>query len=298
MSAGRGSGGHGGRPRRRKAAHEQDHDNHERWAVSYADMMTVLVGLFIVLYSMSQIDQQKFEELRQSLAVGFGHRAPSIIEGSNGALTGVQAVEVTPDLSADVGADTSPVLPSPEGDGLTEQERRVLAAEIELNRLQEVAAQVSTALAGQGLGDRVRFRVTERGLVIGMIADDVFFSADAATLTSTALRVIDTVTPVLLRTGDELAVEGHANTLPSVRYPTNWELSADRATQVLRRMVEVGGVPPARIVAAGFGDARPLDDPDVDPIEANRRVDVVVLSGVPEEIRQLLPGLAAARGLG
>ena len=63
-------------------------------------------------------------------------------------------------------------------------------------------------------------------------------------------------------------------------------------------MVEVGGVPPARIVAAGFGDARPLDDPDVDPIEANRRVDVVVLSGVPEEIRQLLPGLAAARGLG
>jgi len=148
--------------------------------------------------------------------------------------------------------------------------------------------------AAEGGYDVTEILDTDR-LVAG---DDVFFSADAATLTSTALRVIDTVTPVLLRTGDELAVEGHANTVPSVRYPTNWELSADRATQVLRRMVEVGGVPPARIVAAGFGDARPLDDPDVDPIEANRRVDVVVLSGVPEEIRQLLPGLAAARGLG
>lgn len=297
MSAGHGSGGHGGRPRRRKAHQEEEHENHERWAVSYADMMTVLVGLFIVLYSISQVDQAKFEELRQSLAVGFGHRAPSVIEGSDGALTGVEAVEVTPDLSADVGADSSPVMPSPETDGLTETERNLVAAQVELDRLEEIAGQVSTALAGQGLGDRVRYRITERGLVIGMVADDVFFTPDAATLTATALRVIDTVTPVLKATGNELSVEGHANTLPSLNYPTNWELSADRATQVLRRMVEVGRVPANGIVAAGFGDARPLDDPTADPIEANRRVDVVLLSGVPEEIRQLLPQLAAGRGL-
>lgn len=298
MSAGHGSGGHGGRPRRRKGHQEEEHENHERWAVSYADMMTVLVGLFIVLYSISQVDQAKFEELRQSLAVGFGHRAPSVIEGSDGALTGVEAVEVTPDLSADVGTTTTPVLPapSPGDDGMTEDERNLIAAQVELERLEGVAREVSEALAAQGLGDRVRYRVTDRGLVIGMVADDVFFTPDAATLTATALRVIDTVTPVLARTGDELAVEGHANTVPSVRYPTNWELSADRATQVLRRMVEVGGIPANRILAAGFGDARPLDDPTVDPIDGNRRVDVVVLSGVPEEIRDLLPVLAAARG--
>ena len=294
MSSGHGSGGHGGRPRGRKKQEEEEHENHERWAVSYADMMTVLVGLFIVLYSMSQVDQVKFEQLRQSLAIGFGNRAPSIIEGSNGALTGVEAVEVTPDLSADVGTDAvPPVAPAPEIEGMTEEQLNYLAAAVELNHLEEIADQVTGALNSQGLGDRVRLRITERGLVIGMVADDVFFGADAATLTGTALLVIDTVSPILAANPEQISVEGHANTVPSVRYPTNWELSSARATEVLRRMVDWGGIPGPRIAAVGFGDQRPMDEPGVNPLDANRRVDVVVLSGVPEEIRQLLPALAA-----
>jgi len=297
MSAGHGSGGHGGK-RRGKKHQEEEHENHERWAVSYADMMTVLVGLFIVLYSISQVDQQKFEELRDSLAIGFGNRAPSIIEGSNGALTGVQAVEVTPDLSADVGSDAvPPVAPAPETEGMTEEQLRYIEAAAELDHLEEIAQQVTGALDATGLGDRVRLRITDRGLVIGMVADDVFFAADAATLTGTAMQVIDSVSPVLAAASEQISVEGHANTVPSRRYPTNWELSSARATQVLRRMVDVGGIPGGRIAAVGFGDARPLDEPGVDPLESNRRVDVVVLSGVPEEIRQLLPTVAAQQGL-
>lgn len=297
MSSGHGSGGHGGRPRRGKKHEEEEHENHERWAVSYADMMTVLVGLFIVLYSMSQVDMIKFEQLRQSLAIGFGHRAPSIIEGSNGALTGVESVEVTPDLSADVGTDAvPPVAPAPETEGLTEEQLNYMAAAAELDHLQEIAEQVTGSLDAQGLGDRVRLRITERGLVIGMVADDVFFGADAATLTGTALQVIDTVSPVLAAASEQISIEGHANTVPSVRYPTNWELSSARATEVLRRMVDWGGIPGNRIAAVGFGDQRPLNEPGVDPLESNRRVDVVVLSGVPEEIRQLLPTIAAQQG--
>jgi chemotaxis protein MotB len=296
MSSGHGSGGHGGKPRRRKGHEEEEHENHERWAVSYADMMTVLVGLFIVLYSMSQVDQQKFEELRESLAIGFGNRLPSIIEGSSGAMTGVEAVEVTPDLTADVGTDTvPPVAPAPDTTGLTEEQRNYLAAQRELDHLQEIAEKVTTSLAGQGLGDRVRLRVTERGLVIGLVADDVFFGADAATLTGTALGVIDTISPVLAAATEEISIEGHANTVPSVRYPTNWELSSARATEVLRRMTDVGGVPGWRISAVGFGDQRPLDEPGIDPLESNRRVDVVILSGQPEEVRSLLPQVAAQR---
>ena len=299
MSAGHGSGGHGGKRRGRKGAHEEEHENHERWAVSYADMMTVLVGLFIVLYSISQVDQQKFEELRDSLAVGFGNRLPTVIEGSNGALTGVEAVEVTPDLSADVATDAvPPVAPAPETEGMTEEQRNFIAAAAELNHLEEIAQQVTGSLDAQGLGDRVRLRITERGLVIGMVADDVFFGADAATLTGTALQVIDTVSPVLASATEQISVEGHANTVPSVRYPTNWELSSARATEVLRRMVDWGGIPGTRIAAVGFGDQRPLNEPGIDPLESNRRVDVVVLSGVPEEIRQLLPAVAAAEQQG
>lgn len=298
MSSGHGSGGHGGKRRSRKGHQEEEHENHERWAVSYADMMTVLVGLFIVLYSISQVDQQKFEELRDSLAVGFGNRLPSVIEGSNGALTGVEAVEVTPDLSADVATDAvPPVAPAPETEGMTEEQLDYLAAAAELDHLEEIAQQVTGSLDAQGLGDRVRLRITDRGLVIGMVADDVFFGADAATLTGTALAVIDTVSPVLAAATEQISVEGHANTVPSVRYPTNWELSSARATEVLRRMVDVGGIPGGRIAAVGFGDQRPLNEQGIDPLESNRRVDVVVLSGVPEEIRQLLPAVAAQQGL-
>ena len=68
---------------------EEEHENHERWAVSYADMMTVLLALFIVLYAISVVDQTKFEELRKSLAIGFGSPAQVVIEGSNGAMQGL-----------------------------------------------------------------------------------------------------------------------------------------------------------------------------------------------------------------
>lgn len=281
---------------RRKDAHEEEEpENHERWAVSYADMMTVLVGLFIILYSISQVDQTKFEELRQSLAVGFGNNAPSTLEGAPGALTGVEATNISPDLATEVGVATQPVV-TPE-EGPTEEELNFQAAAVEYDRLQAVANQVDAALQTQSLGDRVRFRVTERGLIIGMVADDVFFTAASAQLSDTAARVIDTITPVLVGLPDEVSVEGHANILPvSGRYATNWELSADRATQVLRRMVEVGGLPGGRVSAVGYGDARPLDDPGMDPLEVNRRVDAVVLSSLPEAIRMLLPVLAAQRG--
>lgn len=281
---------------RRKDAHEEEEpENHERWAVSYADMMTVLVGLFIVLYSISQVDQTKFEELRQSLAVGFGNNTPSTLEGAPGALTGVEATNISPDLATEVGVATEPVV-TPE-EGPTEEELNFQAAAVEYDRLQAITNQVDAALQTQSLGDRVRFRVTERGLIIGMVADDVFFTAGSAQLSDTAARVIDTITPVLVGLPDEVSVEGHANILPvSGRYATNWELSADRATQVLRRMVEVGGLPGGRVSAVGYGDARPLGDPGMDPLEVNRHVDVAVLSSLPEAIRMLLPVLAAQRG--
>ena len=293
MSSGHGSGGHGQRPRRKKAEHHEEHENHERWAVSYADMMTVLVGLFIVLYSMSQVDQVKFEALRESLAAGFGHRAPSMLQGSTGALSGVEDFQIVPDLAGETGVETEQVQ-TPEVE-ITEEERTMQLAAAEYDRLAQIRDQISQALNAQGLGDRVRFRVTERGLVIGMVADDVFFSPDTATLTETALRVLDTTAPVLVGLPDQVSIEGHANVLPSSRYPTNWELSSDRATQVLRRMVEVGGLPAGRVAAVGFGEARPIDDPGVDPLEANRRVDLVVLSGISEDARVLLPSIENAQ---
>ncbi|MCL3860866.1 flagellar motor protein MotB [Actinotalea sp. K2] len=300
MSAGHGSGGHGRKGGRRGGAHEEEeHENHERWAVSYADMMTVLVGLFIVMYAMSSVDEVKYEQLRDSLAAGFGNRAPSMLEGSSGALTGTESFQITPDIAKDTGIlseqiRTLTATPTTTDLTLTEQERTALRADAEFERLEAIADQISAALTEQALADRVRFRVTERGLVIGMVADDVFFQADAATLTETAQRVLDTMAPVLVGITDEISIEGHANVLPTARYPTNWELSSDRATQVLRRLVETGGLPAQRVAAVGFGEARPLEEAGgVAALDANRRVDLVVLSAAPETVRALLPAIAA-----
>lgn len=289
------------RPRRRpRRVEEEEHENHERWAVSYADMMTVLLGLFIVLYAVSQVDAAKFEQLRQSLAVGFGGSHASILDGAPGTLDGAAAALETPALDAGPGQVAPPAETVIAGTGGKASDdtgvdpELLEAAKKEYTHLQAIAERIGKALERKDLGDRVRFRVTDRGLVIGLVADDVFFSPASAKLTGTARSVIDTTAPVVAKIGEEISVEGHANILPvSGRYATNWELSADRATQVLRRLVEHGKVAPGRIAAVGFGEARPLAETGgMDELEANRRVDLVILSASPENVRTLLPTVA------
>jgi chemotaxis protein MotB len=291
MSSGHGHGGHGGR---RKHEEHEEHENHERWAVSYADMMTVLLGLFIVLFAMSQVDQTKFEELRRSLAIGFGNDAPSVLTQGSGVLSGLDTYQISPDFTAPAHMQPNVLATTPPTD-LTEEQKNRDLAETEYNRLQQLAEQLASALDGKGLLDRVDFHVTERGLVVGLKADDVFFAPNSADLSDVANQVIDSVAPVLRAIGDEVSIEGHANTLPAAgRYATNWELSSDRAVKVLRRLVEVGGVPGSRISATGYSDQRPVSDDHGDPLAANRRVDLVILSPVPEDVRAQLPEVAAA----
>jgi chemotaxis protein MotB len=114
------------------------------------------------------------------------------------------------------------------------------------------------------------------------------------------MQVLDLAGPTLVALQEQISVEGHANTVPiSGRYATNWELSSDRATQVLRHLVETDGMPGTRIQAVGYGDTRPLvDGTGDDAMTANRRVDMVILSVAPEAVRALLPSVAASETTG
>ncbi len=294
MSSGHGHGSHG-RSRKKPEEHEEP-ENHERWAVSYADMMTVLVGLFIVLFAMSKVDVIKFEQLRQSLAIGFGNQAPSMMSGGAGVLSGLDTYQISPDFTSSVvdGKPQEGATPSPD---LTDEQKNYDLAVTEYQRLAKIADKVAGMLASEQLADRVTFRISENGLIIGMVADDVFFAPASAELTPTALEVIDTTGRVLAGLTDQIQVEGYANTLPAGRnYETNWELAADRAVKVLRRLTEQGDVPGNRISAVSFGDQRPLADDGGDPLTANRRVDLVILSSVSDDIRKYLPQIAAERG--
>lgn len=296
--------------RRRKKADEEEHVNAERWAVSYSDMMTVLMGLFIVLFAISQVDQQKFTALRDSLATGFGQGTvrSSVLESNPGVLDGVSAATDANEVgtaglvTADKGLGQQASAPQAAGAqkagaSPTEDPKLLLAARAEAAHLEQIRDAIKSELGAVGLSDAVDYKITERGLIIGLVAQDVFFGPESAQLTPTSQRVIDTLSPTLRGITEQVSIEGHANTLPvsgSGRYATNWELSSDRATQVVRRLVEADGMPADRIMAVGFGDARPeVPGTDDRALDANRRVDLVVLSGAPDAVRKLLPIVAA-----
>jgi len=291
---------------RRRRAPEEEHENHERWLVSYADMITVLMALFIVLFAISQIDNQKFLELRNGLAHGFGTSSTIPVDGGSGLLT--DDGEVPSPTRLDVMAAPKPVNLTGNGQGgmaegassartAADQAATQAAAQREVARLVEVRERLTSALNGQGLGDRVRFRITERGLIAAVVADDVFFENASAAIQPTGRRVLDAMAPTLRDLPEEIAVEGHANHLRmsgSTLYPTNWELSAARAASVVRHLAGPGGIKATRMSAIGFGDTRPLY-PVTSPeaISGNRRVDLVVLSQQPAAVRALLPAFAA-----
>ncbi|RMI03639.1 OmpA/MotB family protein [Cellulomonas triticagri] len=300
------SGGHG--RGRRRGHEEEEHVNHERWLVSYSDMITVLMALFIVLFAISQVDQEKYIALRSSLAAGFGDGSisSSALNGSTGVLDGTSGATDGPEagtaaiVDADTGLGEQASNPTPVTDPTAVDASVLAAAQAEAAHLEQVKQHILAALSSQGLQDAVRFRVDERGLVLGLVADDVFFAQGSAQLTPTAMSVLDLASPTLVALQEQISVEGHANTVPiSGRYATNWELSSDRATQVLRHMVERDGMPGSRIQAVGYGDTRPLvAGGGDDAMTANRRVDMVILSAAPETVRALLPAVAAGETTG
>jgi len=280
------------RPGRKKKA-EGEHDNHERWAVSYADMMTVLLALFIVLYAISAVDNTKYEELRESLARGFGQRVvASPVVGSSGPLSGLESFQIAPDFTGLAGDLPAEIDPEVE---LSPEAITFLEAAKEYEQLSDIQSTLQEQLQAQGLEANVTFLVDDRGLVVGLVGSDVYFAPDTASLTGVANHVIDTMAGPLRNQPRQISVEGHANVLPSHNYATNWELSSARATEVLRRFVEYGSVPGSLISATGFGDARPLAEGVSDSALAqNRRVDIVIRSDASEDVRAMLPKIAQA----
>lgn len=282
------------RSRRRRRSHEdEEHDNHDRWLVTYGDMLTLLMVLFIVMFAISQVDERKFAQLKAGLTSGFG--APqTVLSGSQGVVSdtpiGPQPLDLhggaAPTLAARVQAPDS-------GAGRQVPARAAAAAEVA--HLEQIRRDIERALADAGLRGAVRFRYDERGLVISIVTDRVLFPADLAVLTSRGRRVLDVLGPVLAAAPNGIDVEGHTNTVPVQPrfYPTEWELSTARAVTVVRYLIDHAGVAPARLSATGFADQHPLL-PASDPrsTRVNRRVEVVVVSELPPAQRALLPQLA------
>jgi chemotaxis protein MotB len=279
--------------RRKHAQHEEEHENHERWLITYADMITLLMVLFIVLFAMSTVEEKKFNALKEGLAAGFG-QSTSVLDGSSSILEepGTSPTEtINPSRSAD-SPEIAELKVQAVNDAMREQNvRRYAEAAAEADRLAEIEKKILAVLRSEHLEDDVQTVIDGRGLTVSLVSRHVVFEANLATLSPRGQQIVDTLAPVLLAIDDDLAIEGHTNQAPGAPkfFASDWDLSAARAVTVLRRLNELRGIPAERLSAVGFGKVRPLVDPTrPGSQQLNKRVDIVVQSGLAEENRELL----------
>jgi chemotaxis protein MotB len=275
-------GGHG--------EHEEEGGS-ERWLVTYADMLTLLLVLFIVLFSISVVNTSKFISLKTSLAAVFGDGTKGMLSGGNGlnendaSGTGQQMVMAGSPMDTTQGTTSqtgpagvphykSAILPG----GYTQQD-----VQREVADYRQVRKAITASLKAHGLKDGVRFSITSRGLVITMVTNALVFPGNSAELLPEGRRILESVAPPLAGRRRMIEVDGYTNQehTSTAPYPSGWELSSARASAVVRYLVG-HGLAERRLSAVGMNDLHPLY-PASDPrsVTQNRRVEIVVLSSLP-----------------
>lgn len=243
---------------------EEEHENHERWLVSYADFVTLLFAFFVVMYSLSQINEGKYRVLSDALIQAFkpATATPKVVTSVPGAQS----------RGALVPAGVVPQMPMRHGgEVLTERARLPL---------DQIAVLLNDALGPLVDTGKVRVSMTDRGLTVDINASVLFASAEAA-LAPEANKILGRVADVLAPLPNAVEVEGHTDNEPiaTAQFPSNWELSGARASSVVRLFIERGIAAP-RLSATGLADTRPEQANDTpEGRSRNRRVTVLLRPG-------------------
>ena len=226
--------------RRRKRA--EDDENLDRWLLTYADLITLLLAFFVVMYSMSQIDNKKFGKVSDALN--------TILRGGSSVLRYQEE-------------------PTRNGHGL-----------LKLGNLRMVQQKIEEKFKQLGKNETLQTEITERGLVVHIL-ESTLFDKGSAELKPRAMEVLDLIADLLQGRPNHIRVEGHTDDTPinTRTYPSNWELSSARATTVVRYFSDNYAIPPDRISALGYGMYRPVSpNNSIENRARNRRVDVVILT--------------------
>jgi chemotaxis protein MotB len=260
---------------RKKQHHEEheEHVNHEAWVIPYADLLTLLMALFLVLWASSQSDLSKLKEVSAGFADQLGVSGDGQGAGGQGVLAGSSQPDVT---------TTVPPTPAQEAmamAALRDAQNAKEAASEDQKQLQGVQQAITSNAAAAGTSQDLTFQLQQRGLVVSIVTEGVLFDAGSADLRPEGKAILDQIADELTRVPNDLAIEGHTDDQPisNGQYPSNWELSTARATNVLRYLVDHHGLSPKRLQAAGYGDERPLAPNTPTGRVANRRVDIAVL---------------------
>jgi chemotaxis protein MotB len=217
------------------------------------------------------------------------------MDGTNEALDAVGASAITPIKPiSDDGAKNMQAKTQDE-----EKAARYRAAAAEVARLDALRRRIDAALRKHGLRQDVQMKIDANGLVVSLVSRHIVFAPNLANLTARGGKVLDVVAPVLADTPDKIDVNGHTNQVKvkPKYYATDWDLSSARAVTVLRYLNERRGIPGSRLSARAWGHEKPLVDPDIPGSQVvNKRVDVVVVSGVDEATRALFVDVLRDQG--
>jgi chemotaxis protein MotB len=262
----------GGSGRRRT---KEEHQNYEAWAIPYADLLTLLLAFFVVMYSISSLNEGKYRVMSDSLAAAFRGqpmREMPIAINTQGGLP-------TPNVVT---------LPNAPGPGSTQASRTQIQPTTP--SLAQIGDNVARAMADLVIKDEVIIRKHEDWLEVE-IKNDVLFPSGSATLTPKANEIVRKLGETLAGIPNPIFVEGHTDNVPISRvvFPSNWELSTARASAVIR-LLAAGGITPTQLTALGFGEYRPTQSNEtVEGRAANRRVMLAILA--PERSGQSLYSL-------
>jgi len=234
----------------RKKKHEE-HENHERWLVSYADFITLLFAFFVVMYSISSVNEGKFRVVSQSI---------------------VEALNPLINMSA------TSLRFQPENQGGPTSTK---AISIDM----QIYKKLSEAIKATDSAGRVKVAQGERGVTVS-ITDTMLFQPGQALVVPEAREMLSRVASVLKDFPHQIRIEGHTDNVPihNKEFPTNWELSAARALNITRFLTEGGYLPPERLGASGYGEFHPVAPNDTpEGRSQNRRVELVILKGLKGE---------------
>lgn len=243
----------------RRRQHEDEHDNPDRWLVSYADFITLLFAFFVVMYAISAVNEGKYRVLSDSLGSAFGY-------------PGEQNKDAKKSRSGTPLGKTN----------VSEVVRQ------ESNQMTDIANSILKSLAPLVSEGKVRVTQTARGVNVEINASLLFAQGDAR-LTAESRKALQAIALVLKDQRYDLEIDGYTDDMPinNPLFPSNWELSAVRASSVAREFI-ASGIAENRLMVVGYGANKPITPNDTSDGRArNRRVEVVILSSLPEASKEL-----------
>lgn len=239
---------------------EDDHENLERWLITYSDLITLLLAFFIMMYTFSKQDAQKYQEVSEQLKAIFSGGASILRTGRS-----LESKAVI-------------TLPSTTSSG-TDIEKQ----------LEKEVKSLADALDPE---HRISVFRDERGIVI-RVMDRAFFDEGRAMLKDTAKQALAKIAPIIEASDSPIRIEGHTDNVPirTTEFGSNWELSVRRATEVVRHLIEKYNFPPERISASGYAEYRPVAPNDTAENRAlNRRIEIILLQPSPAEAKPVRTG--------